>query len=502
MKKDPIHSHMQTKKIIVIGSGFGGIAAALRMRAKGYEVDLYEKLDQIGGRARQFNQNGFIHDAGPTVITAPYLFRELFEIFGEEIDDFINFIPLDPWYRFRFHDGSFFNYGPNQDELLEQIKAFEPKDVNGYLKMLKHAEKIFELGYLKLADQPFHKLSNLIRYTPDIIKLKGYQSVYQFVSTYLKHPNLRQAFSIQPLLVGGNPFNTTSIYALIHALEKKWGVFFAKGGTGEIVSQLKMLMERKGINIFLNSEINKIVTSQQKVDGIVNSKGNFYKTDYLITNADPIYTNNHLIDNKKISLHNKFINKTAKHSMGLFVLFFGTKVKYEHIAHHTIWMGPRYKELLSDIFDLHKLADDFSIYLHRPTATDTNFAPMGCDSFYALIPVPNLKGNIVWEDEAPAFIKSIIKALEQTMMPKLTETICDSFYMTPENFLQDYNTPFGSGFSIAPLFRQSAWFRTHNKDDLYQNLFYVGAGTHPGAGVPGVLNSAKVIDKLIPNHEK
>lgn len=493
---------MQTKKIIVIGSGFGGIAAALRMRAKGYEVDLHEKLDQLGGRARQFNQNGFIHDAGPTVITAPYLFRELFEIFGEEIDDFINFIPLDPWYRFRFHDGSFFNYGPNQDELLEQIKAFEPKDVNGYLKMLKHAEKIFELGYLKLADQPFHKLSSLIRYTPDIIKLKGYQSVYQFVSTYLKHPNLRQAFSIQPLLVGGNPFNTTSIYALIHALEKKWGVFFAKGGTGEIVSQLKMLMERKGINIFLNSEINKIVTSQQKVDGIVNSKGNFYKTDYLITNADPIYTNNHLIDNKKISLHNKFINKTAKHSMGLFVLFFGTKVKYEHIAHHTIWMGPRYKELLSDIFDLHKLADDFSIYLHRPTATDTNFAPMGCDSFYALIPVPNLKGNIAWEDEAPAFIKSIIKALEQTMMPKLTETICESFYMTPENFLQDYNTPFGSGFSIAPLFRQSAWFRTHNKDDLYQNLFYVGAGTHPGAGVPGVLNSAKVIDKLIPNHEK
>ena len=489
---------MQTKKIIVIGSGFGGIAAALRMCAKGYEVDLYEKLDQIGGRARQFNQNGFIHDAGPTVITAPYLFRELFEIFGEEIDDFINFIPLDPWYRFRFHDGSFFNYGPNQDELLEQIKAFEPRDVNGYLKMLKHAEKIFELGYLKLADQPFHKLSSLIRYTPDIIKLKGYQSVYQFVSTYLKHPNLRQAFSIQPLLVGGNPFNTTSIYALIHALEKKWGVFFAKGGTGEIVSQLKMLMERKGINIFLNSEIKKIITSNEKVDGIVNAKGDFYKADYLITNADPIYTNNHLIENKKISLHNKFINKTAKHSMGLFVLFFGTKVKYENIAHHTIWMGPRYKELLSDIFDRHKLADDFSIYLHRPTATDSNFAPMGCDSFYALVPVPNLKGNITWEDEAPPFTKSIIKVLEETMMPKLSETICDSFYMTPENFLQDYNTPFGSGFSIAPLFRQSAWFRTHNKDDLYQNLFYVGAGTHPGAGVPGVLNSAKVIDKLIP----
>jgi phytoene desaturase len=489
---------MQNKKIIVIGSGFGGIAAALRMRAKGYEVDLHEKLDQIGGRARQFNQNGFVYDAGPTVITAPYLFRELFEIFNEEIDDYIKFIPLDPWYRFRFHDGTFFNYGPDQDQLLEQIKAIEPRDVNGYLKMLQHAEKIFELGYLKLADQPFHKLSSLIRYTPDIIKLKGYQSVYQFVSSYLKHPNLRQAFSIQPLLVGGNPFNTTSIYALIHALEKKWGVFFAKGGTGEIIFQLKSLMERQGINIFLNSEIKKIITNHKMVEGIETEKGKFYKADYLITNADPIYTNNHLIGSKKISLHNKFVQKTAKHSMGLFVLFFGTKVKYKDIAHHTIWMGPRYKELLSDIFDRYKLSEDFSIYLHRPTATDPDFAPIGCDSFYALVPVPNLKGNISWKDEAPKFTQSVIKALEQTMMPKLTENICESFVMTPDDFLQDYNTPFGSGFSIAPLFRQSAWFRTHNKDDLYQNLFYVGAGTHPGAGVPGVLNSAKVIDKLIP----
>ncbi len=489
---------MQNKKIIVIGSGFGGIAAALRMRAKGYEVDLHEKLDQIGGRARQFSRNGFVYDAGPTVITAPYLFRELFEIFNEDIDDFIKFIPLDPWYRFRFNDGTFFNYGPDQDQLLEQIKAIEPKDVNGYLKMLQHAEKIFEVGYLKLADQPFHKLSSLIKYTPDIIKLKGYQSVYQFVSSYLKHPNLRQAFSIQPLLVGGNPFNTTSIYALIHALEKKWGVFFAKGGTGEIISQLKMLMERKGINIFLNSEIKKIITSEKMVEGIETEESKFYKTDYLITNADPIYTNSNLIGRKKISLHNKFVQKTAKHSMGLFVLFFGTKAKYDNIAHHTIWMGPRYKELLSDIFDRYKLSEDFSIYLHRPTATDPDFAPIGCDSFYALVPVPNLKGNISWKDEASAFTQSIIKAIEQTMMPKLSENICESFVMTPEDFLQDYNTPFGSGFSIAPLFRQSAWFRTHNKDDLYQNLFYVGAGTHPGAGVPGVLNSAKVIDKLIP----
>jgi phytoene desaturase len=257
-------------------------------------------------------------------------------------------------------------------------------------------------------------------------------------------------------------------------------------------------MERQGVNIFLNSEIKKIVTRDKMVEGIETEEGKFYKADYLITNADPIYTNTNLIEHKKISLHNKFVKKTAKHSMGLFVLFFGTKVKYEDIAHHTIWMGPRYKELLSDIFDRYKLSEDFSIYLHRPTATDPDFAPTGCDSFYALVPVPNLKGNISWKEEAPKFTQSIIKALEQTMMPKLSEYICESFVMTPDDFLQDYNTPFGSGFSIAPLFRQSAWFRTHNKDDLYQNLFYVGAGTHPGAGVPGVLNSAKVIDKLIP----
>lgn len=488
---------MSAKKIIVIGSGFGGIATALRMKAKGFDVDLHERLDQIGGRARQFKKNGFIHDAGPTVITAPYLFKELYALFNENIDDYINFIPLNPWYRFRFHDGTFFNYGPDQEDLLEQIRNLEPKDVNGYLKMLNHAEAIFKLGYLKLADQPFHKLSSLIKYAPDIIKLKGYQSVYQFVSSYLKHPNLRQAFSIQPLLVGGNPFDTTSIYSLIHALEKKWGVFFAKGGTGEIIRQLTLLMERHGINIFLNSDVSKIITSHRKVTGIELTNSSIHEADYIITNADPVYTNSYLIDSKKISLHNFFIQKTAKHSMGLFVLFFGTKKKYHAIAHHTIWMGSRYKELLDDIFNRYILTDDFSIYLHRPTATDESFAPPGCDSYYALVPVPNLKGKYDWNEEAPKLQEAVINALEETIMPNLAEYICESFFMTPEDFFQDYKTPFGSGFSIAPLFRQSAWFRTHNKDDYYHNLFYVGAGAHPGAGVPGVLNSAKVIDKLI-----
>jgi phytoene desaturase len=309
---------------------------------------------------------------------------------------------------------------------------------------------------------------------------------------------LRQAFSIQPLLVGGNPFHTTAIYALIHALEQKWGIYFAMGGMNQMVKALEELMTRNGIGIHLNSEIEGIEVQQNRVKGLIVSGAGFVAADYVITNADPIATNQRLLANKPISLHNKIISRFAKHSMGLFVLFFGTRKTYPDIAHHTIWMGPRYKELLADVFDRHVLADDFSIYLHRPTATDRSFAPAGCDSFYALVPVPNLQGKVDWKLAKERLKLAVIKALEETMLPGLTEQACDVFMMTPEDFKNDYLTPYGSGFSIAPLLSQSAWFRTHNQDDHYHNLFYVGAGTHPGAGVPGVLNSAKIVEQLIP----
>lgn len=486
------------EKISVLGGGFGGIASAIRLRARGNDVSLYERLPNLGGRAQVFEKNGFVHDAGPTVITAPNLLYELFEILGENLDEHLELKPLDPWYRFYFSNNKTnFDYGPNQDKMMDQIQQASPKDVDGYCRMLRESTKIFELGYEKLASQPFHKLSKMIRYAPDILRLKGYQSVYTFVSRYIKDDNLRQAFSIQPLLVGGNPFTTSSIYSLIHALEKKWGVYFCMGGTGKIVSELEGLMRRHGINIYYNHDAERIITSGNQAKSIEFTNGKSYNFDKLICNADPLQVTSELLGENKVSIHNRLIQRFAKHSMGLFVVFFGAKKKYPAIAHHTIWMGPRYKGLLEDIFDKHVLAEDFSIYLHRPTCTDKSFAPTNSDSFYALVPVPNLKGNHNWDDIKPEFSLKIIDALSETILPGLNTNVVDIFSMTPKDFKKDYRTPFGSGFSIAPKLLQSAWFRTHNQDDLYKNLFYVGAGTHPGAGLPGVLNSAKVVENII-----
>ena len=486
------------EKISILGSGFGGIAAAIRMRARGNDVQLFERLSRLGGRAQVFEKNGFIHDAGPTVITAPNLFFELFELLGENLEDHLEFKPLDPWYRFYFtKNNTTFDYGPNQEHMLEQIREISVKDVDGYLRMLKESTKIFELGYEKLASRPFHKLTQMLRYGPDIIRLKGYQSVYSFVSRHIKDENLRQAFSIQPLLVGGNPFSTSSIYSLIHALEKKWGIYFCMGGTGKIVLELEKLMIRHGIKIFYNHDAERINTKGSRVSSIEFTNGKSYNFDKLICNADPLQVSTDLLKGKQVSLHNRVIEKFAKHSMGLFVIFFGTKKKYNNIAHHTIWMAPRYKALLEEIFDKHTLAEDFSVYLHRPTCTDSSFAPPNGDSFYALVPVPNLKGKYNWDEIKKEFSMKVLDALNKSIMPELNENVVDIFSMTPKDFKKDYRTPFGSGFSIAPKLLQSAWFRTHNQDDLYKNLFYVGAGTHPGAGLPGVLNSAKVVENII-----
>lgn len=484
-------------KTTVIGSGFGGIAAALRLRAMGHDVTLLEKLNEIGGRAQQFQRAKYLHDAGPTVITAPNLFYELFELFNENLEDHLEFKPLDPWYRFYFVNGFEFDYVPNREQMLDQIQRISPKDVDGYNRMLKKAQEIFEIGYVELADKPFHKLSTMVKHAPDIFRLKGYQSVYKFVSTYLSDQNLRNVFSIQPLLVGGNPFQTSSIYALIHALEQKWGIYFAMGGMGKVVAELKNLMVRQGIIIKTNHEVERFEVNGKNISKIhVKNQTSIY-TDLVVSNSDPITVNSLFLKKEKNSIQNRFLKRFAKHSMGLFVLFFGTKIKYPKIAHHTIWMGPRYKELLDDIFNKKILAQDFSIYLHRPTASDQSFAPKNNDSFYALVPVPNLQANISWEEIKDEYASKVVKALDKTIMPELEKYIDDLFVMTPNNFQESYMTPHGSGFSIAPILSQSAWFRTHNKDDYYKNLFYVGAGTHPGAGVPGVLNSAKVIEKII-----
>jgi len=489
------------KNAVVIGGGFGGIAASLRLKAKGYSVELFERNAEIGGRAQVFKLDGFTHDAGPTVITAPFLFEELFNLFGKKLSDYITLVPVDPWYRFYFPDGTQFDYGGTLEDTLSEIQKFEPGDTEGYLRLLKHSERIFEVAFDELSDQPFHEFSLLFKTTPSLIKLKSYKTVWQLVSTYLKNEKLRQAFSIQPLLLGGSPFDTTCIYSLIHFLERKWGIFFPIGGTGALVQALKRLMSEQGIKITTNSTIEKIIVENKITKGVLLGSGHKVGADIVVSNADPMHMYDSMITNGDQSITARAKKRLSKVSMGLYVLYFGTRRTYSDVAHHTIWMGTRYKELLKDIFDRKILADDFSLYLHRPTATDPSFAPAGCDSFYVLCPVPNLLGSVNWEIEGPLLQERIINALGNTILPDLTSTICSTFFMTPVDFKENYLTAFGSGFSVAPTFKQSAWFRFHNKAEGPENLFLVGAGTHPGAGLPGVISSAKVVDKMIPRSE-
>ncbi len=490
---------VSTRQAIVVGSGFGGIASALRLRAKGYKVKIIDKCSMLGGRAQFFTRNGFKHDAGPTVITAPFLLEELFSLYQEKLSDHINLVPLTPWYRFYFSDKTTFDYGGSLEDTLSEIDKFEPKDKAGYLKLLNHSKNIFDIAFTKLSAIPFHQFFLMITLIPKLIVLRSYESVWAMVSRHLINPKLRQAFSIQPLLVGGNPFSTTSIYGLIHYLERAYGVFFAMGGTGAIVGALKSLMERNNIEIILNTTVKKLVVNDGKVSGVILEDGSQIDADLIVSNADATYLHQNMIDQDKVALSSKLKLKLAHYSMGLFVLYFGTTKQYPSVVHHTIWLGKTYKELLSNIFDKKILSDDFSLYIHRPTATDESFAPKGCDSFYVLCPVPNLKAEIDWSTEGNILKDKIIAALDQTILPDLKKHITSDFFMTPSDFKTDYLSTHGAGFSIAPLFRQSAWFRFHNKAEGIQNLYLTGAGTHPGAGLPGVLCSAKVIDQLIPH---
>jgi len=489
-------------KVVVIGAGFGGIAAALRMRARGYNVTLLDRLAKIGGRAQVFKRGGFKHDAGPTVITAPFLFDELFSLFGEKREDYVEFRSLDPWYRFYFHTGEQFDYRPSVEDTNAEIRRFSPDDVAGYAKLLRTSKAIFEIGFEKLADKPFSKFTAMLAQIPSLLKLQSYLSVAGVVNRYIKHPLLRQAFSIHPLLVGGNPFSTTSIYALIHYLERRWGVFFAMGGTGHLVAELDALLRRSGVKVILNTDIASIDIKNGQAVGATTTDGTHFPADRVICNGDPPTVYKQMMPAAHANRKRLMPESLTQYSMGLYVLFFGTKKTYDDIAHHTIWMGPRYKELLADIFNRKILADDFSLYLHRPTATDKSFAPDGCDSFYVLCPVPNLRADIDWTETGPLLQQRIIDALSDTILPNLNEVIVDPFYMTPEDFKKDYRSMHGAGFSIAPIFLQSAWFRFHNRDPHISNLYFAAAGAHPGAGIPGVLCSAKVVENLVIEDEE
>ena len=483
---------------IVIGSGFGGIAAALRLRAKGHKVTLIEKHPDLGGRARVFKKNGFTFDGGPTVITAPYLINELFDLFKKDPKDYIKLTPLKIWYQFIFEDKTKFDYSGNESEMKNQIQKINKTDVKGYEKLVNFTKKIFDKGFTELADVPFDKPFVMMKQLPALLKLKSYKSVYSLVSSYIQNEKLRRMLSMHPLLVGGNPFSTTSIYGLILYLEKKWGIHYSMGGTGNIIKGYEKLMNEVGIKILKESEVTKIISKNNKISGIQINNQIDIDADNVICNADPPAVYEKLLgQNKNNSILFNWKKNRMEYSMGLFVYYFGTKKIYENVEHHTIKFGNKYKEHLDDIFDKKKLNEDISYYLHRPTATDKSMAPQGNDCFYVLVPVPNNQSKINWNIEGKKLKKLVIEKMEKDLMPNLSENIVEDFYLTPDYFEKDLNTKYGSGFSIQPKFTQSAYFRFHNKSEVYDGLYFVGAGTHPGAGVPGVLSSAKVLDKII-----
>jgi len=381
---------------------------------------------------------------------------------------------------------------------LAEIERIEPRDRAGYLALLEHSRRIYDIGFTQLSAKPFHRIGTRLRQVPHLLGLRNYETVWQMVSRHLVSDKLRRAFSIQPLLVGGNPFDTTSIYGLIHFLERAHGVHFAMGGTGAVTRALGGLMQRQGVEVRLGSTVERIRIEQGVARGVEFADGTVLEADIVVSDADAAHLYRDLVPRAEQALATRVKLSQAHYSMGLFVMYFGTTRTYPDVAHHTIWMGERYRELLEDIFHRQKLAEDFSLYVHRPTATDPSFAPAGQDSFYVLCPVPNLQAGIDWATEGPRLRDRIVDALERTMLPGLKASITADFYKTPEDFRDEYRSVHGAGFSVAPIFRQSAWFRFHNKSESVRNLYLVGAGTHPGAGVPGVLCSAKVIDALIP----
>ena len=487
-----------TKKVIVVGSGFGGLASALRLKAKGYDVTLIEKHPDLGGRARVFKKGNFIYDGGPTVITAPYLFEELFSLFNKKISDYVEIVPLNLWYRFVFDDGKTFDYSGNEKSMEKEIKKFSEKDYEGYNKLVKFTEKIFDKGFTDLSDKPFNNLSFMLKQIPSLLNLKSYQSVYGLVSNYVSNEKLRRVFSMHPLLVGGNPFTTTSIYTLILFLEKKWGIHYSMGGTGSVVKALEKLMEEEGIKIIKDAEVTEIISNNKDVKAVKINKSNVINCDYVVCNSDPPNVYKNLIKSKKnYNFLFKQKIKRMDYSMGLFVYYFGSKKQYNDVAHHTIFFGKSYEKHLEKIFEKKVLSEDISYYLHRPSATDPNMAPDNHDAFYVLVPVPNNLSNINWLSEGEKFKNLVLDKMDKTVLPGIKENVVSDFYLTPDYFEKDLATLHGSGFSIQPKFSQSAYFRFHNQSEVFDNLYFVGAGTHPGAGMPGVISSAKVLDKIL-----
>jgi phytoene desaturase len=482
--------------IVVIGSGFGALATAIRLQAKGYTVQIVEKRDKPGGRAYVYQQDGFTFDGGPTIITAPWLIDELFALAGKRTQDYVTIVPIDPFYNVRFEDGTVFRYNGNRRDVEHEIAKFQPNDVAGYRKFYDATADIFTTGF-GLIDQPFSTPSSMMKVLHKLVRLRSDKSVAQFVNRYISDPRLQQVFSFHPLLVGGNPFQTTSIYALIHKLEQQWGVWFAMGGTGAVVNALVRLFLEMGGSILYNQEVQEILVDQQRATGVQLQSGTVIRAKAVVCNAEIARAYTTLLPERVRKNNSNKKYQSLSYSMSLFVYYFGTNKQYHNIAHHEILMGPRYKELIRDIFTKKTLSKDFSLYLHRPTATDPSLAPSGCDAWYVLSPVPHLDSETDWHSAAPLYRDSIVRYLEDRYMPDLSKHIVSEHYIDPLHFLTELNSFKGSAFSVEPTLTQSAWFRPHNQSEDIPNLFFCGAGTHPGAGLPGVLSSGKIVARQL-----
>ncbi len=482
----------------VIGSGFGGLSLAVRLQSAGVQTTLYEKRDKLGGRAYVYEQDGYTFDAGPTVITEPASLEELFGLTGARMSDYVELLRVDPFYRLLWEDGFSFDYCQDEEKLIEQIAAKSPGDVDGYRRFHEYSEDLYVEGYKKLGAVPFLNFWSMVKAAPQLAQLQGYRSVYGRLSDFVKDKHLREAFSFHSLLVGGDPFRTSAVYSLIHALERRGGIWFGKGGTGAIVQGLGRFFQDLGGEIKLAAPVAEVTVADDKCREVVTEDGERRAFDAVASNADIVHTYENLLGRTKRGASMGRGLKNKKFSNSLFVIYFGTNRQFENLMHHTIMFGPRYRDLIADIFAGPDLPDDFSLYLHRPTASDPDLAPEGCDSFYVLSPVPNLeKAKVDWAVEGPKYKERIYKYLEDRYMPGLRESIVTDRIFTPAEFETELNSHAGSAFSIEPILTQSAYFRIHNRDDQISNLYFVGAGTHPGAGVPGVVGSAKATAGLM-----
>ncbi len=490
---------MSTPKAIVIGSGFGGLAAAIRLSCKGYDVQVLEKLDAPGGRASVHRQDGFTFDAGPTIITAPQLLEELWTLCGKRMSDDITLKPMEPFYRIRFDDGSWFDYSGDEATMRREVARFCPADLPGFDRFIAAADQACKLGFEDLGGMPFNSFSDLLAALPSMVKMMAWESLYTLVSRHISDPKLRIVFSFHPLLIGGNPFAVTRVYSLINTLERRWGVHWAMGGTGALVQGLVKLLNERGVSVRCNAPVTRINVEQGRARGVTLENGEQLDADIVVSNGDPAWTYRYLIDAKHRRHWTDGKVARGKYSMSLFVWYFGTNRRYHDVPHHMIMLGPRYRELLDDIFKHHHLADDYSLYLHRPSASDPGVAPEGCDAFYVLAPVPHLGSGTDWSSEAERFRQSIQRHLENTVLPGLGEHVVTSKLMTPQDFKDRLWSYQGAAFGLEPILLQSAWFRPHNRSEDIAGLYMVGAGTHPGAGVPGVLMSAKAMATVVPD---